>query len=202
MVWLEGQGVTAALDEDAWKVHLEEWNHLCFTFTQTIFTIYWQGDVGIMSENEVAIFFYTYTQRAYPIYKDKRPFANYAYHQFLLSLLQEFFRARLDFSWVLAMNGTLIVGQEQDTLAGGFDATQVRFPFKFPSVSVGFRRFSFLVFIIHSFTFVSSAALGRPPIPIEYFRFLSISCGYFRIHSFLFVFLWHPSVLSGFLRFL
>lgn len=50
MVWLNGLGITTALDKNAWNVQLEEWNHLCFTFTQSIFTVYWQGDVGIMME--------------------------------------------------------------------------------------------------------------------------------------------------------
>ncbi|XP_071530816.1 uncharacterized protein [Panulirus ornatus] len=38
---------------------------------------------------------------------------------------QEFFRGELETEWPFETNGTLIIGQEQDSLSGGFDSTQI-----------------------------------------------------------------------------
>lgn len=38
---------------------------------------------------------------------------------------QEFFSGELNGGWPLDMNGTLILGQEQDAISDGFDPTQV-----------------------------------------------------------------------------
>ncbi|KAK3861646.1 hypothetical protein Pcinc_032411 [Petrolisthes cinctipes] len=64
-----------------WTVVPEVWRHVCHTYSDATYTLYWEGKVV--------------------------------------------FSGRLQGSWPVMMNGTLVLGQEQDNLGGGFDRNQI-----------------------------------------------------------------------------